>query len=186
MEKTDQKILQGINIDSRDFSQNNHWYVLYLSPRSEKKVKLLLEKKGIEVYLPIVRVLRQWSDRKKWIEEPLFRGYLFLRTSENQLESCRFVPGALYFLKFEGKHAILRDQDIENIRISLIYPEHLTVNNFQFVEGQKIKIEHGPFKGLEGFISRQQGRRRIQVQIEALGKSLLMDVPAGILSTSEA
>ena len=55
-----------------------NWWALYTKPRHEKKAKLEIEKKGITVYLPLNRVLRQWSDRKKWIEEPLFPGYIFI------------------------------------------------------------------------------------------------------------
>src|SRR5437763_6678953 len=55
------------------------WYALQIKPRSEKKAELQLRAKGIETYLPLVRQVRWWSDRRKIIETPLFAGYEFVR-----------------------------------------------------------------------------------------------------------
>jgi transcriptional antiterminator RfaH len=55
------------------------WYPVYTHPRAEKKACQALINKGIETYLPLHKQLKQWSDRKKWVEEPLIKSYLFVR-----------------------------------------------------------------------------------------------------------
>ena len=76
------------------------WFVLYTTSRSEKKVAKRLDEMGIEVYLPIIEELRQWSDRKKKVQKALFNGYVFVKTNRAKLWESLQVPGAVKFVNF--------------------------------------------------------------------------------------
>src|SRR5688572_5910878 len=92
------------------------WYALYTKPRWEKKVDKLLAEKGMESYCPLQRVQRQWSDRKKIVDEPLFKSYVFVRISDEQQTAVRMVNGVVNFVYWMGKPAIVKDHEIQIIR----------------------------------------------------------------------
>ena len=99
-------------------SQNNtkKWLALYTRPRWEKKVHALLEEKGIESYCPLNKVRRQWSDRVKVVEEPLFKSYVFVRVDEGERTAVRLTSGAINFIYWNGKPALIREKEIDTIR----------------------------------------------------------------------
>ena len=80
-----------------------HWYAVYVRSRNEKKVYELIKEKDIETYLPLVKTLRQWSDRKKMVEVPLFNSYVFVYVDLLEHFKVRQVPGIVNFVCFEGK-----------------------------------------------------------------------------------
>src|SRR5687767_5047441 len=92
------------------------WYAVYTKPRREKKVDKLLNEKGMESYCPLQKIQRQWSDRKKIVEEPLFKSYVFVRISDEQQTELRMVNGVVNFVYWMGKPAIIKDKEIEIIK----------------------------------------------------------------------
>jgi transcription antitermination factor NusG len=92
------------------------WYAVYTKPRWEKKVYALLAAKGMEAYCPLNRVRKKWSDRVKWVEEPLFKSYVFVRVAEAGLAEVRLTNGVVNFVYWLGKPAMVRDKDIAIIR----------------------------------------------------------------------
>jgi transcription antitermination factor NusG len=157
------------------------WFVLYIFSRKEKKIHEHLSKMGIESFLPLIKIRKQWSDRKKWVEEPLFKSYLFVKASSLKLEDCLRLPGVLYLVKFKDGPAILSDQDVENIRISITQPEYLSKSNDVFSPGQKVIVTDGPFKGLYGNVERLAGKTKIHVSLDKIGQTLLLELPAGFI-----
>src|ERR1700744_6665019 len=79
------------------------WYPVYTNPRAEKKAYQALLNKGIETYLPLHRQLKQWSDRKKWVEEPLIKSYLFVKIAEQQQTEVLMTRGVSRFIYFSNK-----------------------------------------------------------------------------------
>lgn len=158
-----------------------HWFIFYTFSRREKKIKEILERQGFEVFLPLLKIRKQWSDRKKWVEEPLFKSYIFIKTNPTDFEKCLMIPGILYQLKSQGQPASISEQDIENIRISLSYPEHLQVSSEIFTPGAMVRVVSGPFSGFKGTIVRQAGKTKLMVMLDQLGKSITLEVPAGML-----
>ena len=73
------RIIHGYKVENRNYK----WYPVYTHPRAEKKAHQALSNKGIETYLPLRRQLKQWSDRKKWVDEPFIKSYLFVHISPN-------------------------------------------------------------------------------------------------------
>ena len=89
------------------------WYVVYTKARNEKKTALILEKSGIDVYCPIVKEVRQWSDRKKTVEVPLFSSYLFVHLAPKDRELVYAAPGVVRYLFWLNRPAIVKDQEIK-------------------------------------------------------------------------
>jgi transcriptional antiterminator RfaH len=157
------------------------WYVWYTKPRAEKKTRDRLEARGKEVFLPLRKELRQWSDRKKWVEIPLFSGYIFIKAGIADFEIIRFTEGILNFVRFEGKPAELREKEIDNIRLILSDPIDLEVIDILYQPGEKIKITSGPLEGLEGEIVNSWGSKKLAVRITQLGKVVLVQLPKAVV-----
>src|SRR4051794_15455526 len=95
---------------------NLHWFAVYTKPRWEKKVAALLDEKGIEYYCPLNKVVKQWSDRKKVVMEPIFKSYVFVRVPDAEKWALRNVVGIINFVYWLGKPAKVKDEDILTIR----------------------------------------------------------------------
>jgi len=95
------------------------WYAIYTRPRWEKKVNGLLVQKGIEVYCPLNKVRRRWSDRIKTIEEPLFKSYVFVRISDEERTGVRMTNGVVNFVYWNGKPALIKEKEIQTIKLFL-------------------------------------------------------------------
>ncbi|MFA7360708.1 MAG: UpxY family transcription antiterminator [Candidatus Kapaibacterium sp.] len=142
------------------------WYVLQTKPLQEKKVFEQINKKNIEVYLPFVETIRYWSDRKKKVKVPLFPGYLFVHADKNKrYEAISSTIGALRYLVYQKRFAVVKEEEINNIRISLIEPERVKIENVNLYEGDKVEITRGIFKGLKGAIVQFRGNYKLMVNI---------------------
>src|SRR4249919_618677 len=97
-------------------TNNLHWFAVYTKPRWEKKVAGLLDEKGIENYCPLNKVVKQWSDRKKVVMEPIFKSYVFVRVPEAEKWELRSINGIINFVYWLGKPARVKDEDIDTIR----------------------------------------------------------------------
>ncbi len=98
---------------------NIKWYAIYTRPRWEKKVNKLLTEKGIESYCPLNKVRRKWSDRMKLIEEPLFKSYVFIKITDESRTNVRMTDGVINFVYWDGKPAVIRDKEIQTIKLFL-------------------------------------------------------------------
>jgi len=155
--------------------ENRHWYVLYTKPRWERRIAEKLERVGIECYCPLSRVERKWSDRWKIIHEPLFRCYLFVRISHENLYKPLEINGILRYVLHMKKPAVVRDREINDIRRFLA--EYKTVNLQKIVVGvnDDIEILYGPFMDKTGQVTQVQDNY-VKVAIRSLGYSLVATV----------
>ena len=96
--------------------QNSKWHVLYTKPRHEIKALERLAQKGFEVYCPMKTTLKQWSDRKKKVSEPLLPSYLFIKTTEKKRAIPLTDPSVLNYIFWLGKPAIVRDSEIDALK----------------------------------------------------------------------
>lgn len=158
------------------------WYVLYTKPRSEKKTAKILEDRGITVYCPLVNSVKQWSDRKKAVAEPLFRSYIFVHLSNYRTEQTPVleVPGAVRFLWWLGAPGIVRDDEIERIQDFLKRYEKANITT-DLKKGQNVTIKDGPFSDHSGKIIHVKGRR-VSLHISSLGWNVVAELPADILN----
>lgn len=157
-----------------------HWHALYVRSRSEKKVQAQLEEMGIEAYLPLVTTVRQWSDRRKKIEEPLFKSYVFVHSNAKEHLSILNVYGVMRFVTFEREAVVVPDNQIVAIkRFVEEYErgeEYKIKNDEELKVGQKVRIITGSMKGLEGRIQTIHNKRHLLVYIEAVGQYLPVQI----------
>ncbi|MGI8893256.1 MAG: UpxY family transcription antiterminator [Bacteroidia bacterium] len=159
-------------------SAANSWHVLYTRPRHEKKLQEFLSVRGVTVYLPMYKTIKQWSDRRKKVEEPLFKSYLFVKADESNYFTILNAPGAVKFVHFGDDVATISNKEVEMIEQILKHPDQVAVEEFRAVAGDKIKIASGPFKNIEGTLISIRGKNRLIIQIEQLGKNVIIDIPA--------
>jgi transcription antitermination factor NusG len=143
------------------------WFAIYTRPKNEKKVVAGLEKIGIEVYCPMVKQVKQWSDRKKKVEVPLINSYVFVNIEESDRNIVFEIPGVVRYLFWLGKPAVIQEQEIEVLRASLKgILSTVEVNEIQ--PGDNLTISNGPFQGKEGVVS-QVEKNNIRLVLKELG-----------------
>ncbi|MBK9291713.1 MAG: UpxY family transcription antiterminator [Bacteroidetes bacterium] len=158
-------------------SEEKKWYAVYTRSKGEKKLAIELKYAGISHYLPLVKRMRQWSDRKKIVEEPLFRCYIFVHISESEYFKVLNAPGAVRFVKFEGKPAEIPPQQIQAIRHYIEDPDPEEVDLSQLQEGQLVRVKSGPMEGLIGRLVQMRNQYRLVVLIEAVGQVIRLNIP---------
>lgn len=157
--------------------EQKKWYVAYTKPQFEKKVHEQLGKwYGIESWCPLTKSKRKWSDRVKVLEVPLFKCYVFLKVTEKERIEALSLNGMLNYVRYLGKPAVIRDQEIEELKQFLQEYQEIKVQSLE--PGQSVVIRSGLFEGQEGIVRRQSGdtvvldmpqlRCRLEASIEAL------------------
>ncbi len=149
-----------------------NWHVVYTKPRTEKKVYQKLIEVGFESFLPLQKVVRQWSDRKKKVEVPLFTSYVFINTNAKHYQDILSIFGIVRFIYFCGKPAIVRPVEIENIKEFL---NRTKGSKVVFEKNDRVEITEGPLGGKRGKIL-QVGKNKIKISIEQLGITLVAEV----------
>ena len=155
-----------------------NWYAIRVKSRSEKKVLVELTELEIEAYLPIQRKLRQWSDRKKWVESPLISGYVFVYISRKEYETVLRIYNVVSYIYFEGKAAIIREEDINLLKRMLGQVEvEFEITADQFKPGQMVEIIAGPLMGVIGELIDFKGKDKVALRIPPLGYTVLLEAP---------
>jgi transcription antitermination factor NusG len=137
------------------------WYAVYTRPRWEKKVAELLLEKGIEHYCPINKVTRQWSDRKKVVMEPIFKGYVFVKLEDAKKWDVKLVPGILNFVYWLGKPAVIKDDEIDTIRKFLNEFDDVQVEEKGLVVNSEVRIKQGVLMNYNGIVIEVLGNRAV-------------------------
>lgn len=154
-----------------------YWHAVYLKYRTDKKVYEELTGKGIECYLPLRMVKRTWSDRVKVIEEPLLPGYIFVRISLSQYYDVLVTNGALRYVCFDNKPAVVREDQINLLKL---FVEHLNdqieVSTERLRKGSLVKILSGPLKNVVGEVLDTRGKRYLILRFHQLGYTLQVDL----------
>jgi transcriptional antiterminator RfaH len=145
-----------------------NWYVVYTKPKWEKKVAERLNEIGVVTYCPLITKVSQWSDRKKIIQVPLFNSYIFVQIEEANRNRVFEVVGAVRYLFWLGKAAVVKDAEIEAIKEWLSVPEQYEVSLDQWKKGDKIVLESGPFVSQSAVIQEVKQNHYILI-LESLG-----------------
>ena len=143
------------------------WYAVYTRPRWEKKVAEYLLEKGIEHYCPLNKVVRQWSDRKKVVLEPVFKGYIFVKPVEEKKWEIRKIPGILNYVYWLGKPAQIKEQEILTIKKFLNEFDNVEVEKKGLTVNTPVRITRGVLMNYEGMVIEVFGNRAV-VKIDAL------------------
>lgn len=159
-------------------TNSKNWYVLRTKSNLEKRVAQHLSKKGWEIFLPTFKTFRQWSDRKKKITVPLIPSVLFVHCTQRELQYMYGEYGVLNILKFENKPAIVRDVEINNLKILVNQAEgvEISFNESRIAAGQLVKVVEGPFMGMVGESLYLNGKQRIKVKITSLQTECVVNV----------
>ena len=155
------------------------WFALYTKPRWEKNVDGVLLRKDIESWCPLQKVQRQWSDRKKIIEDPIFKSYVFVHITEDDRLKVLQTDGVLNFVHYLNKPAIIRDEEIELIKSFLLEKDaSITAQSLQgFKEEDKVIIKHGLFMDNTGTVLRSTPSK-VYIKLESLQQVMIVEFPA--------
>ena len=151
------------------------WHAVYTRPRWEKKVAELLTRRKIENYCPINKVVKQWSDRKKVVHEPLFRSYVFVKIAENELGYLKKTDGVISLVYWLHKPAVIRDTEIEAIRHFLDEYSSVKLERVAVNINDTIRIVSGPLREYEGQVVALKNRT-IKVMLPSLGYLMVAEV----------
>lgn len=148
------------------------WYALYTRPRWEKKVADLLGSKHIENYCPLQKIERTWSDRKKIILEPLFKSYVLVRLAPKAHIPVLQTDGVLSFVTFQGKPAVIRDEEVDIVKQFLKDYEHIQVERIDLNVNDEVTIVGGPLMEQKGLVQ-EVNNRMVKVLLPSLGFALV-------------
>ncbi len=151
--------------------KNLKWFAVYTKPRWEKKVAGLLSERGIENYCPLNKVLRQWSDRKKIVLEPVFKSYVFVKIDEENKWEVKKVDGVLNYVFWQGKPAPIKEEEINTVRKFLHEFNDVTVEKKELNINVKVRIKQGVLMNYEGMVAEVSGNRII-VKFDSLDLQL--------------
>ena len=166
-------------------AESYKWYPVYTNPRAEKKAFELLTGKGVEVYLPLQKTLKQWSDRKKIVEEPFLKSYLFVKILPSQHSEVLMTRGICRFLYFSGKIASMPERQISGLKLLFASEADFEITERTFQAGDAVRVSAGPLLGLRGELVTVLSQKRLLVKIEHITQSVLVQVPATFLESLE-
>ncbi len=148
-----------------------HWYPIYTMPRWEKKLSATLQAAGFTCYCPVQKQRRKWKQRYKIVEEPVFRGYVFIKIPDFKRWEILQFPGVVNFVYFEKKTGTIREEEIEMIKRFLGECDQLQAGPVEVIQGEKIEVISGVFAGCIGEAETIKGGY-ITVHIDSMGMQL--------------
>jgi transcription antitermination factor NusG len=160
------------------------WLAVYTRPRWEKKVNQLLAEKGLESYCPLNKVRRKWSDRMKTVEEPLFKSYVFVKVSDEDRAAVRMTHGAINFVYWNGKPAVIKEKEITAIRRFLNEYENVEARPAELKLNQRVRITNGTLMDHEGKVLDIR-HRMAKVAIDSLGYILIAYIDRTKLTSAQ-
>lgn len=160
------------------------WLAIYTRPRWEKKVNQLLTEKGFESYCPLNKVRRKWSDRIKLVEEPLFKSYVFVKVAEQERSAVRMTNGAINFVYWDGKPAIVKEREISAIRRFLNEYDQVEARPANLKINERVRITNGTLMDHEGKVLALR-HKTAKVAIDSLGYILVAYIERTKLTSAQ-
>jgi len=151
------------------------WIAVYTKSRHEQIVINELSKKDIESYCPMFKERRQWSDRKKWVQFPLFRSYVFARIHLKENIFVLQTIGVNKIVKFQNKISIIPDQVINDIK-NIVDGGYKIQQVDYFIKGDEVSVVSGPLKGVNGIIQDLKGDRKLIMKVEAIRQAFSIEI----------
>ena len=165
------------------FKRDKEWFVLYTKPRHERKLASRLEAAGWSVFCPLKKTIRQWSDRKKVIEEPLFSSLIFIECEEKDRNKVFINSSAQRYLFWLGKPAVVRRQEIQTLKQWLCnVNDHDESYTELITSGSEVQVNGGPLMGQKGKIEEHRGFQAT-IKLEPLGVQVRINTQHTPLST---
>ncbi len=158
-----------------NLTAKKQWYAIYTRPRWEKKVAELIEKKKIEVYCPLNKVKKQWSDRKKTVMEPLFTSYVFVYISAEEMTRVRQTEGVLNFVYWLNKPAVIQAEEIDTIKNFLREYDNVFLEKISVNLADRVRITNGPLMMWEGNVIEVR-TNTVKIMLPSLGHTLVAEI----------
>ncbi len=171
----------NIVVKEKDKEPGTKWYAVYTRPRFEKQVLKSLQDQGIEAYLPIIKTMRQWSDRKKMVEVPLFTSYVFVHINRIFYDQVLQTHGAVKYISFEGKAATIPASQIDNLKIIVDSNEKIETTWESRQKGDLVEVVAGSLKGLKGELITDGNRKKVLVRIQGIDQNLTVEVHSSLI-----
>ena len=151
----------------------NTWYILYTFPNLEKKICKELSRKRVESYLPLQKVIRQRSDRRKELSIPMFPNYIFICSNEKERFRLLDIGGVQRYISFDGKPAQVSVEEIAHIK--RLEDTRCEVET-HLVQGDQVLIIDGPFTGLKGRLFYKKGKERVGIHLNSINHSVSVEL----------
>jgi len=161
------------------------WLAVYTRPRWEKKVNQLLAEKGLESYCPLNKVRRKWSDRMKIVEEPLFKSYVFVKVGDDDRTAVRMTNGAINFVYWNGKPAVIKEKEIIAIKRFLNEYENVEAVPTELKVNQRVRITNGTLMDQEGKVLDIR-HKTARIAIDSLGYILVAYIDRSKLTSARS
>lgn len=178
---------------NNNFEPENHlnatesrWFAVYTRYKREKIVLAELERKGIEVFLPIQKLLRQYGRKKRVVEMPLFSCYVFVKIKKDEYVSVLSTENVVRFIRFSGNLISIPDREIEVIKRILGEGILIEAEEGLLHQGDKVEIISGQLSGMEGILLEVQGKNKVLIELTNLGYTLKMELPISYLRRLES
>jgi len=172
MSATSLAIAQSAKVSPLEAAGLN-WYAVRTRSRHEKVVERQLQAQGIDVFSPSVSQVRQWSDRRKVVETPLFAGYAFVRIAAALEERIRVLKtqGVGELVGAQGQGIPIPSEQIEAVRV--VVSGNLPITQHVFLKvGQRVRVRGGSLDGVEGILVANNGSRSLVISVEPIQRSL--------------
>ena len=163
MEREENESDSGLNLKYK-------WFALYTTPRSEKRVKEKLEMNGYESYLPLHSSPRVWSDRVKIVDIPLFNSYIFVKCKDSDILSLIRMKGVVRVVFYDGKPAIIRQKEIDAIKIFIE-----AAKGKSLCTGDEVEILTGSMKKKSGRIIKMK-KKYLVLRLEQLAATVCIKI----------
>ena len=150
------------------------WFAIYTRSRAEKKVYEELLQNGFEAYLPMRKELRQWSDRKKWVDVPIINSYIFVHIRLDYYRILFDMKGVIGYVKHKGSAVMIPDIEIEIMKRTVASKLSFNVEPGAIRKGQHVTIGSGPLKGITGEVKEVQGTKKFYMTLAHIGYTLVV------------
>lgn len=152
------------------------WFALTVKYQHERRVEGALRATGVDTFLPLYRARRQWSDRVRDLDAPVFPGYVFGRFAVRDRVRIVSTPGVARIVGFAGLPAPVTEQEIDGVRVALASKLRLGPWPCLLKAGDRVRIERGPLRGIEGTLLREGSCLRLVLGVELLQRSLAVEI----------
>lgn len=170
-------------MNAKKDATEKQWHVIYTRSRAEKKVQVELSIKKVENFLPMQKKLRQWKDRKKWIEMPLMSGYCFVYITRKEYDLVLQTNNVVGYVRFEGKAAVIPEFQIDSLKKMLKqYDFEVNVTSENFEAGRKVEVIEGPMIGLRGELVKAHGKNKFIIRLNQINSVVSVEIPANHIS----